>query len=39
VKLAGDELVVTVATRGLSAVPDDKAVSRATVVPLRPTPA
>lgn len=39
VKLAGDELVVTVATRGLSVVPDDQAVSRATVVPLRPTPA
>lgn len=39
VRLAGDELVVTITTRGLTAVPDTGAVSGATVVPLRPPPA
>lgn len=39
VKLSGDELVVTISTRGLSAVPEERAVSGATITPLRPTPA
>ena len=39
VKLSGDELVVTISTRGLTAVPEERAVSGATVTPLRPTPA
>jgi GNAT superfamily N-acetyltransferase len=39
VRLAGDELVVTVSTRGLVAVPEERAVRGGTVVPLRPMPA
>jgi GNAT superfamily N-acetyltransferase len=39
VRLSGDELVVTVATRGLAAAPEPGPVTGATVTPLRPTPA
>jgi GNAT superfamily N-acetyltransferase len=39
VRLSGDELVVTIATRGLAAAPEPAPVTGATVTPLRPTPA